>query len=142
MRQGTTTTQTRLMARQTTRANPREMEPTMSTIRNNKRKGASAETTVAQWLKSRWPLAERRHLNGNLDRGDITGVPSTVIEVKSGANISIPAWLKELDVEMINDNAEHGCLMIKPKGKTKGEDYWCVTRPDIFFDLLKHKLDS
>ncbi len=130
------------MARQTTRANPSEMEQTMSTIRNNKRKGASAETTVAQWLKQRWPLAERRHLNGNLDRGDITGVPNTVIEVKSGANISIPAWLKELDVEMINDGAEHGCLMVKPKGKTKGEDYWCITRPDIFFDLLKNKLDN
>ena len=107
----------------------------------NKAKGRSAENRFVEYLKTWWPLAERRRLTGAKDRGDVTGVPRTVIEVKSGASITLPQWLKELDAEMINDNADYGFVAIKPKGKTQGDDYFIVTRPDIMIKLLNKALN-
>ena len=49
--------------------------------------GRTAENQFVEFLRTRFPMAERRRLNGVLDRGDVSGVPRTVIEVKSGAKL-------------------------------------------------------
>ena len=102
-----------------------------------KAKGRNAEHGFITFLQRFWPNAERRRLNGVLDRGDVAGVPDTVIEVKSGARLDLPGWLEELGVEMINDDARYGCVAIKPKGKTRGEDYYCVMTATMFVQLLQ-----
>jgi hypothetical protein len=102
-----------------------------------KAKGRLAENLFVQFLKARWPMAERRRLNGSYDRGDVSGVPRTVIEVKSGAKIDLPAWLRELDVEMANDGAEFGCVAIKPRGVTDGAEFYCVMSGERFAELLE-----
>ena len=82
-----------------------------------KAKGTAAETALVLWLRDNgYELAERRALTGKADRGDIAGIPNVVIEVKSGAKLEIPAWLKETEIERINDGALAGYLVIKPKG--------------------------
>jgi len=50
-----------------------------------KAKGRNAENQFVKFLSAWWPSVERRRLAGVHDRGDIAGVPDTVIEVKSGA---------------------------------------------------------
>lgn len=83
----------------------------------SKAKGTAAESTVVGYLKTNgWPHAERRALNGSKDRGDVAGVPCIVIEVKSGARLEIPAWMRETETERDNDHADYGLLVIKPKG--------------------------
>ena len=47
--------------------------------------GTAAETAVVRFLRDNgFPLAERRALHGSTDRGDITGTPGLVWEVKGG----------------------------------------------------------
>lgn len=102
-----------------------------------KAKGRLAENLFVEFLRSRWPMAERRRLNGSWDRGDVSGVPDTVIEVKSGAKIDLPGWLRELEVEMANDGARFGCVAIKPRGVTDGAGFYCVMSGERFAELLE-----
>lgn len=79
-------------------------------------KGTAAETAVVRLLKAtHWPYAERRALSGGQDKGDTTGHPGFILEVKAAKNHTIPAWLRETEIERVNDNAEFGILVIKPQ---------------------------
>lgn len=101
-----------------------------------KRKGTAAETALVNYLNSVGIKCERRALAGQADRGDVAGIDNTVIEVKAAATLSIPAWLRELDVEKINANAAVGYLIIKPKGV--GVDnvgkWWVIQRVEDVFN--------
>jgi len=81
-------------------------------------KGTSAETAVVAYLNGHgWPYAERRSLNGALDKGDIAGCPGLCIEVKyAGAGMKIGSWMAETEVETANSKADFGFLVVKPKG--------------------------
>jgi len=107
-----------------------------------KAKGRLAENLFVEFLRARWPMAERRRLNGSYDRGDVSGVPRTVIEVKSGAKIDLPGWMRELEVEMVNDGAEFGCVAIKPRGVTDGSRFYCVMSGERFAELLELALSA
>lgn len=83
----------------------------------SRKKGTAAESVVVEHIRAAgWPHAERRAANGTTDRGDIAGIPGVVLEVKSGARLELPAWLKETEVERVNDGAAYGLLIVKPKG--------------------------
>lgn len=52
-------------------------------VNRPKDKGTWAETRVTEFLRDNgWPYAERRALAGVTDKGDITGCPGLVFEVK------------------------------------------------------------
>lgn len=93
-----------------------------------KQKGTAAETAFVNYLKAQgYEAVERRVTNGARDRGDVAGLPGRVIEIKAGARLCIPEWLRELEVEVINAEAHTGYLVIKPKGKgDKSVDQWWV----------------
>lgn len=97
--------------------------------KNNKVKGANAETAVAKYLKQFVPDVERRKTEGAYDRGDIAGMVDTVIEVKSG-QYQFPEWLRQLDAEVKNAKVGHGVVIVKPVGVgfTK-VDEWFVVMP-------------
>lgn len=84
-----------------------------------KDKGTWAETQVAEYLQLHgWPYAERRALAGITDKGDITGCPGLAWEVKyANAGIRMGTWIAETYVERENAKADHGVLVIKPKGR-------------------------
>lgn len=100
-------------------------------------RGTRGETNFVTYLKPHYPQAERRALNGNRDRGDVAGIPDVTIEVKAAKRLELGAWLRELDVEMVNDGSVLGFLAVKPVGKTQGADYFIVCRPDVMLRLLK-----
>lgn len=105
-----------------------------------KAKGRAGENQFVDFLKRRgWP-AERRRLTGQHDRGDISGIPRTVIEVKSAAKLDLPGWLRELEREMENDGAEYGCVAIKPRGTTDGGKFYCVMTGEMFAAILNEVL--
>lgn len=81
-------------------------------------KGTAAETAVVTYLRDHgWPYAERRSLNGALDRGDVTGCPGLCFEVKyAGFGIKMSSWLGETAAETLNSRADFGVLVVKPSG--------------------------
>lgn len=105
----------------------------------SKAKGTAAETAVVRHLVPLWPHVERRALNGSQDRGDIAGIVGICLEVKAHARYAIPEWMAELAVEIANDGADHGALIVKPKGigTTRVGDWWAITRLDDYTRLLK-----
>jgi hypothetical protein len=105
-----------------------------------KAKGRNAENGLVTLLQaSGWPYAERRRQSGTKDRGDITGIPKVVLEVKSGARIDLPGWLRETEVERVNDRAIYGALVIKLKGMGEARvGEWPVMLPlSQFLRLLR-----
>lgn len=103
-------------------------------------KGTAAETAVVDYLRAHGhPAAERRALAGAKDRGDISGIPGVVIEVKSAARLEIPAWLRETKAEQANDGARIGLLVIKPRGigNTRVGQWWAVLPLADAIELIK-----
>jgi hypothetical protein len=104
----------------------------------SKDKGTAWESRVVEHLRLwGWPHAERRALNGNLDKGDVSGLPGVCIEAKAQTRLEIPAWLRELDAEVLNSAASVGFLWIKQRGKTGAHDGIVVMRPDQALSLLR-----
>lgn len=79
----------------------------------SKRTGTTAETAVVRYLQNWWPAAERRALSGNKDRGDVSGIPDTVIEIKAAKTQLIGPWKRETLTEMENADASLCMLVVK-----------------------------
>ena len=112
-------------------------------MNKNKAKGTAAETAVLNFFKEMYPETKpmRVPLAGNRDMGDIVLFHGTdfpmIIEVKSGAHLNIPEWLRQLETEVHNYQQFYelslipdGFLFIKPKGVgvTNVRDYWVIQR--------------
>jgi hypothetical protein len=73
-------------------------------VSKNKSKGTAFETLIVDYLKQFYPNCERRALQGALDKGDITGVDNRFIfECKSHNTLNFSGWLKEAEVERVED---------------------------------------
>lgn len=96
--------------------------------RTAKTKGAQTEQMLCDWLRTRGVIhAERRHLSGANDRGDVTGWPGICVEAKSGGGkLDLPGWLAELAREVRNSQATHGFVAIRPRGKPDPTDWYAV----------------
>lgn len=104
----------------------------------SKQKGTAAETAVVKWLSGkRRNKIERRSLNGANDRGDITGIPKVVIEVKNHARMELAEWVRELQTEMANDNAETGVVIHKKRGTTDVGEWYATMPVSIWHKLLE-----
>ena len=102
-----------------------------------KRKGSAAELAVAKWLrKLGWIHAERSRAGWTDDRGDIDGMPGVVVEVKNCKTISIPEWLRELEVEITNAQAWTGAVIAKRKGSTDVDDWYAIMPAKIWGELM------
>jgi len=109
-----------------------------------KQKGAATETMYVTHLISKYNLfnVERRHLSGANDKGDIAGWASSpnkkvCVEVKSGAQLSLPKWLAELKEEKKNSGANVGCVVVRPKGKPAPDDWFVIMPHPEFMELMR-----
>lgn len=93
----------------------------------SKRTGTTAETAVVKYLQNWWPAAERRALSGNKDKGDVAGIPDTVIEVKAAKTQLIGPWKRETLIEM--ENAGAGLCMLVVKRPYKPVAEWDAYMP-------------
>lgn len=87
----------------------------------SKAKGTKAETDVVKYLRPWFPLVERRALQGNKDKGDIAGVPLTVVEVKAAETFRLPLWVAETLAERENAGSPLCLLVVKKPYKSVGE---------------------
>ena len=106
-------------------------------------KGTSAEALVVKYLASNgFPWAERRSLKGAQDWGDVTGTPGLVWEVKyANAGIRMGEWIGETCEERLNAKADHGILVLKPKGMGAAQIiHWYAAMIAWDFDELLKKI--
>lgn len=105
----------------------------------SKQKGTLAETAVSDYLKQTFPAVERRALSGLNDKGDIAGVPFTVVEVKNRRSYKIHEWMKETEIERQNANEELGVLVIKPNGVgvANVDKWWAVVSLETITALIE-----
>lgn len=107
-------------------------------VNRSKAKGTSAETAIVNALTAAgWPHAERRALHGNLDKGDIAGLPGVMIEAKAEASYDIQGWLREVAAEKANAHADIGACWFKLRGKTDPMQWAVVMTGEQFAALLK-----
>jgi len=104
-----------------------------------KQKGTLAETAVADYLRKTFPNVERRSLSGKNDKGDIAGVPNSVIEVKNHKTYKLAEWMKETEIERMNAKAELGILVVKPNrvGVSQVNQWWALIPLEIITQLIK-----
>jgi hypothetical protein len=107
-----------------------------------KAKGSGAERGVVKWLKQWFPYVDRRLAGAALDKGDISGIPGVTIEVKNHATMKLSEWVKELEVEMKNDNAWTGVVIHKKKGTTDVGQWYATMPAQVWVDLLRKALDK
>jgi hypothetical protein len=103
------------------------------------RKGRRAELAVAEYLRGAgFPYAEPTRRSGWADdRGDIDGIPSVVIEVKDCKQWSLPAWLTELECEVVNASAVTGVLIVKRRAHIDVGDWYAITTVRDWTHLAK-----
>lgn len=98
----------------------------------SKAKGTAAETAVVNALQRLgWPHAERRALQGAVDKGDIAGMPGVCFEVKDTKTWQVAGWLQETLDERVNAKAAHGILVIKlPRVGHANAEKWLTVMDD------------
>lgn len=102
-------------------------------------KGSMWERAICNELKENgWPHVDRIVKHGVNDIGDIrlySGCP-VVIEAKNEARTSFSTYLKEVEVEVANANAEFGVAWVKRRGKATPGDAYVVMDGKTFMHLL------
>ena len=81
-----------------------------------------------------FPMAERRALHGNLDKGDINCGAPLVFECKAAKRHELSAWLAETEQERVNAEADFGVLVVKRQGHATGGEQYTMMR---FADMLR-----
>lgn len=103
----------------------------------SKRKGTEAERKVVEYLQANgFPYAERRALAGALDKGDVTGVPGVVLEVKNHAALDLAGWLNELMREVDNAQARYGAVVAKRRGHGDAGQWYAIMPFETLVRLL------
>lgn len=104
----------------------------------SKAKGTWWETACVNWLAPFIPGVRRKVLAGATDKGDVTwGSEQVVIECKNVATLSVPAWIREAELEAANNGSEFGVVFYKVRGKGQAVDGVVAMRPDTFVRLIK-----
>ena len=104
----------------------------------SKTKGTAAETLVVTYLHANgFYNAERRALAGNLDKGDIAGIPDFCGEVKACKTFDLAGWCDELAVEMRNSNARYGTVIAKRRGTLDVGRWYSIQPLSVYLDTLK-----
>ncbi len=100
-------------------------------------KGTAAETAVVLYLRRMGLLyAERRALHGAADKGDITGIPEVMIEVKNHSSIKLAEWIGEVEAQKVNADADIGVVWHKRKGKGDPSEWYVTMTGAQFVTIL------
>lgn len=103
----------------------------------SRRKGASYERDVVRWLNTNgYPQAERRIMGMSNDRGDIVGVPHTVIECKNQRAFDLGSWFRQMQDEQHTAATPLGVLVVKRRGCTDVGQHYFVVSGDTWLDLM------
>jgi hypothetical protein len=105
----------------------------------SRRAGAWYERLVTKWLNENgYTQAERRIMGMSNDKGDICGVPCTVIECKNQAKLDLGVWFSQMEREQVCAEQELGALFIRRRGTTDVGHHYVVVSGYTWLDLMSH----
>lgn len=102
-----------------------------------KQAGARFERSIADWLAEHVDdRIDRRVKTGAKDRGDIGGWRFAgrriVAELKDVATMNLGGWVKEAEIERLNDDADVALVIHKRRGHgNPGDQYVTLTLRDL-----------
>lgn len=99
--------------------------------------GTAAETAVSIYFNEQGFPVERRALQGSQDKGDIAGIPDTVVEVKAHKSMNLAGWIDETQVEKRNAGASLGVVFHKRRGKGNPAEWYVSMTGADFVNLLR-----
>jgi Holliday junction resolvase len=102
-----------------------------------KRKGHAAELAVVKWLRRYGIKADRIQAGTHDDKGDVTGWPGVVIEVKDRKAHSWHGNFEQLRAQMTHANAYTGVIIAKRRGITDVGQWMAVMPVKEWFDLMQ-----
>ncbi len=103
----------------------------------SKQKGTAFERLIADYLAQYWPYADRAPLTGNKDRGDISGTPGIVWELKNAKTMRLSEWLEETETERSNADADVGILVVKRRGYGRPSEQYAIVDLGDMIHLLR-----
>jgi hypothetical protein len=102
-----------------------------------KRKGHAAELAVVKWLRRYGIKADRVQAGSHRDKGDVTGWPGVVIEVKDRKAHSWHGHFAQLRAQIINADAYTGVIIAKRPGLTDVGEWMAVMPVAEWFNLMQ-----
>ena len=102
-----------------------------------KRKGHAAELAVVKWLRAHGIMADRIQAGTHADKGDVTGWPGVVIEVKDRKAHSWHGYFEQLRTQIGNANAYTGVIIAKRAGLTDVGEWMAVMPVKEWFELMQ-----
>jgi hypothetical protein len=97
-------------------------------MNKSKIKGTYMETRAVNHLIARgFKYAERRALQGTNDRGDVSGIPGVVIEVKNQKQMDLAGWIDETLAEQKNAGASVAFCVFPRRNRSIGQAYVVMT---------------
>ena len=103
-----------------------------------RRKGSAFECAVVNWLRANgYPQAARTLAGATDDRGDISGVRNTVLELKCAARLDLAGWLTEARTEAENAGLPRFAVVAKRRGVADVAESYAVMPLWLLAELLR-----
>ena len=108
-------------------------------MNKSKIKGTHMETRVVKYLvENGFSRAERRALQGSLDKGDIAGVDDATIEVKNEKSFDLARYIDETLTEQRNAGTSVGFCVFPRRNRHIGQAY-CLCTFDQMIALIRNR---
>ena len=110
-------------------------------MNKNKNKGSAYERSIVDYLRSVGFTVDRTRAGWTDDRGDIHGVAGPggpfTFECKNHRTLDLPAWYRELDVEIANNGGSVGAVIHKRHGVTDAAEQHVSLPLRVLVQLLR-----
>jgi hypothetical protein len=103
-----------------------------------RRKGSAFECEVVNYLRrAGFPQAAKTLAGASADRGDIQGVPGTVLECKSHRALDLAGWLAEARLEAENAGQPRFAVIAKRRGVADVAEAYAILPFWLLAELLR-----
>ena len=109
-----------------------------------KQAGSRFERTTADYLRDKLSeFIDRKVRTGAKDTGDIANVRTAkgrkvAVECKDyGGQLKLAEWVREAEVERLNDGASVGLVVAKRRGTAQPGEQWVILTVDGLIELLR-----
>jgi hypothetical protein len=103
-----------------------------------RRKGSAFEAQVVSYLRGAgFPQAAKTLAGASEDRGDIQGVPGTVLECKAHRTLDLAGWLAEARLEAENAGQSRFAVIAKRRGIADVAESYAIMPLWLLAELLQ-----
>lgn len=101
-------------------------------VNPSRKKGTAFETLVVDYFRRWFPNAIRHPLHGNVDLGDVYGIPGLCVSCKNTTRPQLSEWIKAVRQQADNAGAIFGVVVHKRVGKgNASEQFVTLTLADF-----------